>query len=370
MYNINAFKEAEIIVRSPGRINLIGEHTDYNSGYCLPASISKAIYFGIQPSSKIQIHALDFNQYTSDLDQKFSWEIYFIGVLNLLEKEGFKIPAFAVKFSGDLPSGAGLSSSSSIVCGFLYLLNEYYSLGLDKMKLTEYAVRAERANGLMGGMMDQISIMNGAKNKAIWIRCDTWSFTEVPVNLTDSEWLVIDTKVKHNLIQTDYNSRSLSCQSIREKLLKNSLINSHISQIDSNSLKSVRNLLTEQEFIYLSYVVEENERVLNFIEKIRSGDKISLGKILIDGHKGLKDKYNVSCKELDFLVDFATDDQDCYGAKMMGGGFGGSTIHLLHKDYVEEYQNKISLAFKNKFGFNPDIFVAQIEDGVSLYTKN
>lgn len=367
MYIVNQFVGSELLVRAPGRINLIGEHTDYNHGHCLPAAISQSIYFGIRKSDQIRIHSLDRNEITRELNLKFSWEIYFKGVLDLLKNEEIDIPAFEIKFGGDLPSGAGLSSSSAIVCGFIYSLNEYFSLGIPLKKLTEYSVRAEKANGLLGGMMDQITILNARKDHALMIDCNTWTFQPISVIIEDICWLVVDTKVKHNLIDTDYNSRSKSCVKIKNKLIDVNLVQSHISELTSEGLEICRKYLSEEEYRYLSYVIEENERVKQFVIALNDKSITDLGQILIEGHKGLSEKYKVSSIELDFLVNYATLDRNCYGARMMGGGFGGSTIHLIPLEHKEEYIYKISLAYSSRFGYSPDIFVAEIENGVSVF---
>lgn len=363
----SAFKDSQLMVRSPGRINLIGEHTDYNSGLCLPAAISQSIYFGIQSSDKRSIKSLDRNEECTEFTNRFDWEVYFKSVLDLLQKEGFSIPGFKIFFGGDLPSGAGLSSSSSITCGFAFILNEFFSLGISKPKLTEFAVKAEKANGLMGGMMDQISIMNGLKNHALFIDCADWSFKTIPIHLENKTWLIVDTKVKHKLVDSDYNKRSISCQSIQKKLFENNIINSNICEVTENQLFETKKYINADEFTLLEYVVEENQRVLDFVFQLKNNNTEAIGHILLKGHEGLRNKYKVTCEELDFLIDIATKDSQCLGARMMGGGFGGSTIHLISSESVEEYSNKITQLYNSRFGFNPHIFKALIEDGVHIF---
>lgn len=355
------------MVRSPGRINLIGEHTDYNSGLCLPAAISQSIYFGIQSSDKRSIKSLDRNEECTEFTNRFDWEVYFKSVLDLLQKEGFSISGFKIIFGGDLPSGAGLSSSSSITCGFAFILNEFFSLGISKPKLTEFAVKAEKANGLMGGMMDQISIINGLKNHALLINCANWSFESIPINLENNTWLIVDTKVKHKLVNSDYNNRSQSCQNIQKKLVMNDIINSHISEIKESQLNEIKKFINAEELTLLEYVVEENQRVEDFVAQLKNNKPEAIGHILLKGHEGLKNKYKVTCEELDFLIDLATQDSHCLGARMMGGGFGGSTIHLIPSECIEEYSNRISNQYNSKFGFKPDIFKACIENGVNIF---
>ncbi len=365
-YSLKAFKDSQLIVRSPGRINLIGEHTDYNSGLCLPAAISQSIYFGIQNSEQMFINSLDRDESCNEFKGFYDWEVYFKGVIDLLNLEGYFIPNFKLIFGGNLPVGAGLSSSSSLVCGFIYTLNEFFSLGIDKKRLTELSVIAERANGLLGGMMDQIIIMNGVKNHALLIDCSSWKFNQIPILLSDMTWLIINTNVTHKLVDSDYNNRSLACQHIRKKLLHNQIIQSNISELNIEQVKLFNLILDPSELRLLEYVLEENKRVLEFVNELKNNNAYALGQLLLQGHQGLKDKYKVSCEELDLLIKFADEDPQCYGARMMGGGFGGSTIHLLNNRYIQDYSLRISEYYKSTFGFNPNIFEAQIVDGVQI----
>ena len=366
--DLSQFAGDSLVIRSPGRINLIGEHTDYNCGLCLPAAISQALYFGIRPASEINVIALNYKEQTDFRSDRYSWEIYFRGVIKLLKDEGIDLPPFAIQFGGDLPAGAGLSSSSSIVSGFIFILNEFFSLGFEISKLTEFAVRAERANGLLGGMMDQICIMNGQASHALLIDCNSWKYQTVPCDLPDFSWLVVDTRVKHNLVKSDYNSRSLACSGIKAKLKKAEFINQTLSELSQEQLSDTRKILTPVENNYLRYIVEENERVKNFVDAIHSSDIHLLGELLLAGHDGLRQLYKVSCTELDFLVEFAKENKYCYGARLTGGGFGGSTIHLVPKEFQIEYTRSIQMAYYHRFGYLPDIFVAQFEKGVSVYS--
>ena len=216
---IEAVAHHEIVVKSPGRINLIGEHTDYNQGLCLPAAIDRAVFIGLSKSETTQINALDVhNSWTESSSVKPDWLVYFKGVIDLLEQKGIQIPPFTLDFTSTLPSGAGLSSSSAICCGFLFGLNELFNWNFSTTEMTQMSVRAEQASGLMGGMMDQISIFNGKKDHALLIHCDTWEFEYINAQLNDMVWLIVDTKVKHKLVDTDYNSRSSACATITSKL--------------------------------------------------------------------------------------------------------------------------------------------------------
>ncbi|MEP7195492.1 MAG: galactokinase family protein [Saprospiraceae bacterium] len=365
---VKRLREHELIIQAPGRINLIGEHTDYNGGLALPAAISQSIFLGISRSEEFLVTALD-RQETSNLSSmEHNWVVYIKGVLDLIAVEVAVLPPFRMEFGGDLPSGAGLSSSSALTCGLVRALNELFSLGLSIEEETKLSVIAEKSSGLLGGMMDQITILNGKADYALLINCSNWSFEYVAAELEGFTWLIVDTKVKHNLVDSDYNNRSSSCNNIKKILSANSFIVDYISELRFEHIDKVKSLLSELEFTYLKYVLEENDRVRHFVKSLRNQDPVQLGKILFEGHKGLKEYYKVSCEELDFLVDFAEENKLCLGARMMGGGFGGCTIHLLPSQFQEEYSLEISASYKRKFGFSPFIFAAKITDGVRRIT--
>jgi len=364
---IEAVGHHEIVVKSPGRINLIGEHTDYNQGLCLPAAIDRAVFIGLSKSETTQINALDVhNSWDASSLVKPDWLVYFKGVLDLLKQRGIHIPPFTLDFTSTLPSGAGLSSSSAICCGFLYGLNELFNWNFSTTEMTQMSVRAEQASGLMGGMMDQISIFNGKKDHALLIHCDTWEFEYINAQLNDMVWLIVDTKVKHKLVDTDYNSRSSACAAITSKLQKLIPNLKAISGLNVDQISNYLPQLTPTEQEYLSYVLEENERVKSFALGLKDHNIHDLSSLLFSGHEGLRYKYSVSCPELDFLIDFAKSNPINHGARMMGGGFGGSTLHLLQSSDVQKYSNEIGKAYYDQFGFLPDIFEAVIDDGIHL----
>lgn len=355
-------------LKAPGRVNLIGEHTDYNQGLCLPGTFQKAIYFGYVPSGESEIISLKYNEswFPKSQHQIPGWAIYFKGVWDLLRQKGYSWPDFKLAFDGDLPVGAGLSSSSAISCGFITILNELGSLKLTIEKLTELAVTAEKASGLEGGMMDQISIFNGKKNHALLIQCSDWNFKYIPIPEGPVCWLIIDTRVKHQLIHTDYNSRSRSCKELL-KIVKNSIpeIN-HLSDLTWEQIQSFEKKLSSQFFKYLIYINEENQRVLEMVDLLEFKQFENIGRCLFNGHEGLRKLYKVSCSELDFLVDCAKISQMAYGARMMGGGFGGATLHLIPENFKTSYTQGISNAYANKFGFQPDVFELNLEDGIKF----
>ena len=358
------------IIKSPGRINIIGEHTDYNYGFCLPAAIELAVFMGLSPSDKFQINAWDRKESWNIVDTiRPDWAVYFKAILNYALKENLPVKTFSLDFTASLPSGAGLSSSSSITCGFLYALNLMNSWNIPLEQLTSIAVIAEKESGVEGGMMDQISIFNGSKDHALLIDCLDWSFKKIPILLTNYQWTIVDTKVKHKLIDSDYNNRSRLCKKIANKCANYFGIEENLRIVYEQYSKEEFGFLEAQEKNLLSYVIEENDRVKAMTKSILSQDISSIGSLLFSGHEGLRNKYQVSCPELDFLIDFAAKSSAAIGARMMGGGFGGSSLHLIKENCTEEFTQEISQTYLSKFGFAPDVYKADISNGVELINK-
>ncbi len=350
--------------RAPGRINLIGEHTDYNGGLCLPAAILPSIYLGISPSDETRMEALNTGN-VAGLSGDYDWLRYIRGVIRHLTERSGSIPPFRLAFGGDLPIGAGLSSSSALCCATLSALNALFDLQIAKDELTRLSVIAEQDSGVIGGMMDQISIFNGRKDRALMIHCDTWNFEYIPTLLPDYRWLVIDTGVQHRLIDSDYNNRSFACQEIAGILKRNQVIHEFISELTHDDLPLIRNLLSDEQSILVRYVIEENERVLDFSKALKSGFVAECGKLLFASHQGLRDEYRVSCPELDCLVEFAHKDARCAGARMMGGGFGGSTLHLVPDEDSAGYLRDIQEYYRLHTGRMARSFEASIGEGLT-----
>lgn len=353
----------DMAFRAPGRINLIGEHTDYNGGCCLPAAILPSIYLGISPSKETIIKALNPG-ISAALTDDYDWLRYIRGVVRHLSERSGQLPAFSLAFGGDLPIGAGLSSSSALCCALMSALNALFELHMAKDELTRLAVIAEQDSGVIGGMMDQISIFNGKKDMALMIHCDTWNFEYIPALLPDYQWLVIDTGIQHRLIDSDYNNRSFACRAIAENLKRHQVIHEFLSELTHHDLALIRNLLGDEQYILVRYVIEENDRVRDFSKALQSGFVEDCGKLLFASHQGLRDDYRVSCPELDCLVDFARNDARCAGARMMGGGFGGSTLHLVPNVESAEYLCDIQEYYRLQTGRMTRAFEASIGEGL------
>lgn len=359
--------EPSMVFKAPGRINIIGEHTDYNSGLCLPAAIDLGVYFAIAPASETIIHSLNQNNSWSpgQVSHCPDWTVYFKGVMELLKSKGFSWPYFKLAFGGDLPIGSGLSSSSALSCGFVAILDEWAGWNFDLESLCQIAIESERACGLEGGTMDQISIFNGKEDHALLINCADETFQYVPVKLENYSWLIADTKVKHKLVDSEYNSRSRKCKEILAKSKTVYAEISSLSKLQLDQLKNLNKVLNPSEFDIINYILSENERVRRFCKYLEEEKIIEAGTVLFEGHDGLRLSYKVSCPELDFLVSFARHHSAAIGARMMGGGFGGSSLHLVLNDRYEEYNTAVSHAYLNRFGFRPFIHKVNINKGIS-----
>ncbi|MBK6500034.1 MAG: galactokinase [Saprospiraceae bacterium] len=355
---------------APGRANIIGEHTDYNEGFVLPFALEKGIWFAgsVNNTSVICIKAKDTDEYTEiDLDtlqsqNDYSWAKYFIQVLLALPNKNIR--GVEICFGGNLPIGAGISSSSAIACGFTYLLDKLNSLMLSPKELVDTAVLAEQNHGVKGGIMDQFCIFNGKKDKAILLDCRTDAAELLPLELKNHKFYLINTNVKHHLLDTDYNNRRKQCD------LAVSYINQYIKPISAlrdlqiTDLIELQSKLDDDVFRIVSFVVQENNRVLLAKEALTNHNFTWLGTLMYESHDGLSQMYRVSCDELDWLVNYTFNHDHILGARMMGGGFGGCTINLVNGDLGENFQEKLKSLYFKEFGKLPDIFEISSADGI------
>ncbi len=351
---------------APGRINIIGEHTDYNEGLALPAAIDKRMYFavGVNKVEKHRFYSFDFDQSeeSTDLivkDNTKHWAKYLIGVLAQFENLNLY---FDVVFGGDIPSGAGLSSSAALESGMAVAVNAFLKAGKSKFELVKMAQKAEHDYaGVLCGIMDQYASIFGKENQVIKLDCRSNTHQYFPLDLKAYELLLVDTKVKHSLASSAYNLRRQEC----ERAL------AYYQQKYPN-IKSLRDLKTEQlelnepdeiSFKRSKYIVEEIQRVNLAAIALDRGDLKALGALLYQTHKGLQYLYEVSCLELDFLVNQTRNQDAVLGARMMGGGFGGCTLNLIHKDAINSFKTFVKEAYEKKFFKSPEFYLVQIESG-------
>jgi galactokinase len=368
------YQQDPIVVRSPGRVNLIGEHTDYNLGFVLPAAISKSIYLGVQKRDDNEIHLVSFNLdafYKTDLDHINSsgmlWPDYILGVVEQFQKAGAQFSGFNLVFGGDIPTGAGLSSSAALECAASFALNELFNLQFSKIDLVKMSQAAENQFvGVNCGIMDQFASIFGREKNLIRLDCRSLEHTYIPFNDDDIEIVLFDTRVKHSLASSAYNDRRAQC----EKGV--SLINNHHPEVKSLRDATEEMLLQyvkpvdEETFNRCQYVVTEIQRLLDGCEDLKKDDLVAFGKRMYETHAGLRDLYEVSCPELDHLVDLVTGNAAVYGARMMGGGFGGCTINLVKKDAVDELVEQVTAGYKSLTGKDVQVYIANIQNGTSV----
>jgi galactokinase len=359
------------IFRSPGRINLIGEHTDYNNGFVLPASVDKAVYFVIEPRNddRVLLHAADLNDtYSFTLDDLSkpdkSWPLYQLGVIDQIQKLGKTIGGFQTTFGGDVPAGAGMSSSAALECCLLFALNEIFDLKLSRWDIVKMGQKVENEFvGLQSGIMDQFASAFGKEESVIRLDCRSLEYEYFPFPMKDYLLVLCDTSVKHSLASSEYNTRRLEC----EKGV--SILQKYDSRI--SSLRDAAPELVEQhkdelgDVVYrrCRYMTGEIVRVQEACDLLVAGDLESFGRKMYETHQGLQHDYEVSCPELDFLVDQTIDNSDVLGARMMGGGFGGCTINLVKKDAVDAFESKMKSEYKKQYDIDLPCYRVKITDG-------
>lgn len=368
------FNEQPLLVRSPGRVNLIGEHTDYNMGYVLPAAIDKSIYFAIAPSQDryCRIIALDMNdEYQFILnDIKFTrkvWPNYLMGVVDQLIKARYKIKGFNCVVSGDIPIGAGLSSSAGIESGLAFALNFIFDLKIDNISLVKLAQNAENEFvGVRCGIMDQYVNIFGKKDNALRIDCRSLEYKYYPFNHHNVSIVLFDTRVSHSLASSEYNRRREECNEGIAIIKKYYTNVTHLRDVSVDMLDECKKRMRQMIYQRCKYVVEENDRVLRACTMLEKGDLKAFGSYMDQTHEGLSHDYEVSCEELDYLVELVRDNSQVYGSRMMGGGFGGCTINLIENDFVDTISNKVKKEYKKRFGIEANVYVIKINGGTNI----
>ena len=365
------FAQEALIIRSPGRINLIGEHTDYNMGFVLPAAINKAIYLGIHSREDrlISLYSLDYHEnYETDLDSIKSsgklWPDYLLGVVEQIQKSHNLDHGFNIVFGGDIPPGAGLSSSAALECATAYALNTIFDLNFEKIALVRLAQSAENEFvGVKCGIMDQFASMFGKKDHLLRLDCRSLEYDYVPFHAGNLKIVLFDTRVKHSLASSAYNERREQCEA-GVKLIQ-AVYPEVMSLRDATEEMLLDFVKPVSEIIYsrCTFIVAEIQRLLDACNDLGNKDMQSFGQRMFETHAGLKDLYQVSCEELDLLVELVKNNSDVIGARMMGGGFGGCTINLVKTEAVNALIKKVGDAYREQTGTEMLAYVVEIEDG-------
>jgi galactokinase len=370
--------EPQKIVLSPGRINIIGEHIDYNDGYVLPAAIDKIICFAFEKSNSntSRIIAMDLDdEFEIDVVSSMEltdnvWTNYIRGVVNQLKKNDFEFEGFNCVFSSNIPVGSGLSSSAALECGFLFGINELFNLNIKPIDIALMGQKAEHWVGINCGIMDQFSSVMGQENKVIKIDCRTLEYEYHDANFSDYSLILFDSNVKHSLMTSAYNERRQQCEEGIAIIKKNYPKINSFRDCTENQVNSLKDKMSAAVFKRSLFVVKEIKRVIQACEALDNGNIEILGQLMFETHEGLSVDYEVSCAELDMIVDTLKQEEAVIGSRLMGGGFGGCTINLIKKGYEEGIKKKLTALYFDAFGIELKIYDVKISNGTSLYNNN
>ena len=365
------FGEGGQIYASAGRINLIGEHTDYNGGYVFPGAIDKCIMAEIKPNGtdKVRAYSLDLDKYAEfgleEADKPEGlWACYIFGVCRETLKRGGKVEGFDTVFAGNVPLGAGLSSSAALESTFAFAVNDLFNGGtIDKFELAKIGQSTEHNYcGVKCGIMDQFASCFGKAGSLIRLNCKTLEYKYFPFNPEGYKLVLIDTCVKHSLASSAYNKRRESCERAAAAIHKNHPEVEFLSDSKRVWLDEVRSEISEEDFIRAEYVIGEVQRVLDVCDALERNDYETVGEMMYQTHFGMSKLYEVSCEELDFLAKLARK-MDVTGCRVMGGGFGGCTINLVKDEIYDSFITEARKQFNAAYGHEPKVYDVVISDG-------
>ena len=351
---------------SAGRINLIGEHTDYNGGFVFPGAIDKVIMADIRPNGtdKVNLYSIDLNESsTFGLNEEDApaqqWARYVFGVCRETIKRGGSVKGFDAVFAGNVPLGAGLSSSAALESCFAFALNDLFNNNsIDKFELAKIGQSTEHNYcGVNCGIMDQFASVFGKKDCLIRLDCRSLEFEYFPFKIDGYRLVLVDSVVKHELVDSPYNKRRQSCENVAHRLGIDTL-----RDADMNMLDSIKDEISAEDYMRAKFVIEEKERVLDVCDALNRGDIETVGRLMYETHRGLSKDYEVSCEELDYLNDIA---RECgvTGSRIMGGGFGACTINLVSDSLYDNFISTVTAKFNERYGHQPKIYDVVISDG-------
>ncbi|MDG1277880.1 MAG: galactokinase [Algoriphagus sp.] len=368
------FSQRPLIAFAPGRINLIGEHTDYQEGLVFPAAVEQGIFVAIGRNQKgyCRLYSLDFDEeYTFSLDsispQKGHWVNYVMGMLSQLKQAGFAPQSFDMVIGGTIPVGAGLSSSAALSIAIGTAITSLFNYQVSKKSLVLYAQKSEHLYaGVNCGIMDPYASAFGKKSHALLLDCRSNSHEEIPINLGHFGLVLVNSKVKHSLTDSAYNKRGLACEDSVNILKSEFPEIKTLRDIDISDLEKIEKILPQKLFPKAKHVISENHRVSEAAESLLKGDLANFGQLMNSSHESLSTDFEVSCAELDFLAAKAQSLPYILGSRMMGGGFGGCTLNLIDKKFLVDFKIQIQNSYQKQFGIIPDFIEVELSDGASV----
>jgi galactokinase len=358
------------VYTSPGRVNLIGEHTDYNGSFVFPGAIDKGMIAAIRfnGTDKIRAYAIDLDESSEfglieeDAPNE-GWAKYLFGVCREIIKRGGTVKAFDTVFAGDVPLGAGMSSSAALESTYAFALNDLLNLGIDKFELARIGQSTEHNYvGVKCGIMDQFASIFGKEGHLIRLDTKTMEYEYFPFNPKGYKLVLLDTLVKHELASSAYNARRASCENTAATISKLHPEVKFLRDASMDMLNEVKDQISEEDYMRSKYVIEETQRVIDVSNALQQGDYKTVGQKMYETHHGMSKLYEVSCEELDFLNDIAKE-HGVTGSRVMGGGFGGCTINLVKDELYDSFIADAKKQFKEKYGHEPKVYDVVISDG-------
>ncbi len=368
------FNSIPLIAFAPGRINLIGEHTDYQEGFVFPAAVEKGIWVAIQKNNLgvCQLYSLDFDQeFKFELEafspKKGHWATYVMGMVALLKQAGYSIQGFDLVIGGNIPVGSGLSSSAALSVAIGTAISGLFDFQISKKSIALYSHKSEHLfAGVNCGIMDPYASAFGVKDKALLLDCRTTTHQEVPVILGDYSLILVNSKVKHSLADSAYNERRESCEESVRILQASFPEIKTLRDLAISDLEKVEIILPPTLFPKAKHVITECNRVHDAAKALKNGDLKTFGSLLKASHQSLSNDFEVSCPELDFLAEKSWQLDGVLGSRMMGGGFGGCTINLVKNSELDSFKSQIGDSYLDKFGINTEFIPVMISDGAQL----